>query len=267
LLWTHLPALYARHGWAPLAEGRVRASLASPPRGGLTVAQFAPRDLPAVRDLYTVANASRSGPTVRTLRYWQGQRAWLHERPGDFLVARAADGAVSGYVRSRPGAAAVELLEIGAADPTDATTRVLFGIAAARQSGRVEGSLPPSLRGAFDADAFDWTTETGLMGQVVNLASLRRSFAPVWRTRAAAAGYRDTAFAVQTAAGAAALRVGGTGARRPAGAALDEAQLAHLLFHGANPPAATWLTGRPDEALLRALFPAQDFVIWPADAF
>ncbi|MDQ6673950.1 MAG: hypothetical protein M3069_24930, partial [Chloroflexota bacterium] len=50
-------------------------------------------------------------------------------------------------------------------------------------------------------------------------------------------------------------------------ACLNEGELAHLLFHGFDRMAAEVLDGRPETDMLRVLFPAQDFVIWPADAF
>jgi hypothetical protein len=50
-------------------------------------------------------------------------------------------------------------------------------------------------------------------------------------------------------------------------APLGEGDLAHLLFHGFDAAAATRLEHRGDADILRSLFPAQDFIIWPADAF
>jgi hypothetical protein len=50
-------------------------------------------------------------------------------------------------------------------------------------------------------------------------------------------------------------------------ATLGEGDLAHLLFHGFDATAAIRLEYRDDADLLRSLFPAQDFIIWPTDAF
>jgi hypothetical protein len=48
---------------------------------------------------------------------------------------------------------------------------------------------------------------------------------------------------------------------------VDEGVLAHLLFRGWDRALGDVLGDGPDAPFLQAIFPAQDFIIWPADAF
>ena len=50
-------------------------------------------------------------------------------------------------------------------------------------------------------------------------------------------------------------------------AILSEGDFAHLLFHGYDRVAAKRFDHREDADVLHTLFPAQDFIIWSADAF
>ncbi len=96
---------------------------------------------------------------------------------------------------------------------------------------------------------------------------------PVWCARLASAGLTGGTLQLATSAGRATVRLHREGVTiEPLSAeatplALDEAAFGHLLFRGFDATAGTRLAERPDAALLRALFPPQDFVIWPSDAF
>ena len=48
---------------------------------------------------------------------------------------------------------------------------------------------------------------------------------------------------------------------------VDERAFAHLLFRGFDAAAGERVAAVRDPSLLRVLFPAQDFVVWRADAF
>jgi predicted N-acetyltransferase YhbS len=272
LPWTHLPALYARYGWAPIAQDLARATLPPPDAAAPPLAPFTLSDLPAVERLYAATNTARSGPVVRSDAYWQGQLAWLDEDRAGFLLARAADGRLAGYVRRRVQPDAVEILELGLQGGDWAVGRALLAAAAEPRGGRVITHLPPSLLPLLPPGSEE-ATDMGLMGRVLDLGALTAALAPRWQASLPAAGVREGAVALDTRAGRAVLQVSADSVTLSAtpGAtatpALDERALAHLLFHGADAAAQTFLDGRPDAALLEALFPAQDFVIWPADAF
>ena len=124
--------------------------------------------------------------------------------------------------------------------------------------------------------------KTGLTGAydydlTISLQTLFERMAEVCLDRANAAGI-EGAFACTTHAGSlqATIRAGRIDLSPivpdqeqlgATGAALDEGALAHLLFRGWDTAVADLLGDNPAAELLRALFPVQDFVVWPADAF
>lgn len=234
LLRAYQPALYERHGWAPLEQELTRAHLPPVGAGSLTITPFTDDDLPEVMRLYEEANAERTGPTIRSSEYWRAQLQWLQEDRDGFLVARAGDGALAGYVRSRTGPDATEILELGVA----------------------AGDL-----------------EVGLMGRVTDLAALAAALEPVWLERVRSSGSRGGSFRLSTDAGCAEVRVSASGIRvgtqmdGDAAPLLDERAFAHLLFRGFDGAAGDLIGAQPNSSLLRVLFPEQDFVIWRADAF
>src|SRR5215210_600926 len=101
LLRAYQPVLYERHGWAPLDQELVRAELPPVSAGSATITPFTEGDLPEVMRLYEETNAERTGPTIRSPRYWRAQLQWLQEDRDGFLVARSDDGVLVGYVPSR----------------------------------------------------------------------------------------------------------------------------------------------------------------------
>src|SRR5438270_11693263 len=81
LLWTHIPQLYARYGWAPIEQDLVRAVLSVDVENSASIAPLQAGDWPAVMRLSDAANAERTGTAVRTPEYWQAQSTWLQQPP------------------------------------------------------------------------------------------------------------------------------------------------------------------------------------------
>jgi predicted N-acetyltransferase YhbS len=273
LLRAYRPALYERHGWAPIEEQAVRAKLTALDPGSFAIEPFADEDLPEVMRLYEESNAERTGPTVRSPGYWRGQLEWLEEDRDGFLVARGKDGTLAGYVRSRAGGAAVEILELGLRTGEVDVGRALLSAAAARRGGLLRGRLPPSLRRIFRPNEMEVVGESGLMGRVINLAALVTALGPAWLGRVRASGTQGGSFRLSTNAGHHEVRVSDEGVvcdasrKGEPSEALDEGRFAHLLFRGFDGAADERIGANRDPSLLRVLFPEQDFVIWRADAF
>lgn len=273
LLRAYQPALYERHGWAPLDQELVRAELPPLSIGPLTIAPFTEDDLPEVMRLYKETNAERTGPTIRSPEYWRAQLQWLQTDRDAFLVARADDGVLVGYVRSRRGPDATEILELGVEANNVEVGRALLSAAAGRDGGRIQGHLPPSLRALFRPDEHEVIGEFGLMGRVLDLAALVATLEPVWLERMQSSGRRGGSFQLSTDAGRAEIRVSTSGIQIDTQTdgdetpLLDERAFAHLLFRGFDNAASDLIGAQPSASLLRVLFPKQDFVIWRAEAF
>jgi predicted N-acetyltransferase YhbS len=272
LLWTHLPALYARYGWASIAHTVMEARLTPVPDSGLTVVPVTAGDRAAIERLYDETNAERTGSAVRAPDYWQAQRAWLDEQPEDLLVARDGDQALRGYVRRRSLGTVTEVLELGVRPHDRAGGRALLAAAALPTDGRLRAHLPLSLAPLL-ADAEATTSdERGLMGRVISLPTLVQALSTVWSGRLQDAQHPGGPLHVACAAGTATIRCSPAGVQlvTDAGAGpprLTEAELAHFLFHGASDLGEGRAETRGRRSLLHALFPAQDFVIWEADTF
>ncbi len=275
LLWTHLPVLYERYGWALIDQPAVRATLPAPPvtRTRTQIVPFQPADLPDTMRLYEATNARRTGPTVRSPDYWRAQLAWLGEDSDGFLLARRQDGSLGGYVRSRRRNGDVEILELGLAPEDLDLGRALVARVAQRHGGQLQARLPPSLMDVVPRGEPDVEDDSRFMGRVVSLQRFMQALLPVLQGRLNAAGLRGGACWLASSAGAAQLRVDDgqltldLDVSADSSACLNEAELAHLLFHGYDGTAAELLGGRRDTDLLQVLFPAQDFVVWPADKF
>ena len=275
LLWTHIPQLYARYGWAPIEQDLVRAVLPVDVENSARIAPLQAGDLPAVMHLYEAANAERTGTAIRTPEYWREQSTWLQETPEHFLVAHDnMTDAIIGYVRGRVMEQAVEILELAVEGGSFDIGRELLAAISMQRGGQLQGQFPPSLRAVFLPGEANTLPESGLMGRAINLAELLRVLEPLWRERLRAASGCEGALILSTSAGRAEVRIQNEeiqvselpAAQTPeATPSLDEGAFAHLLFHGCDERA-----GRIDVVgipCLRVLFPEQDFVIWPADAF
>ena len=275
LLWTHIPQLYARYGWAPIEQDLVRAVLPVDVENSARIAPLQAGDLPAAMRLYEAANAERTGTAVRTPEYWREQSTWLQETPEHFLVAHDnMTDAIIGYVRGRVMEQAVEILELAVEGGSFDIGRELLAAISMQRGGQLQGQFPPSLRAVFLPGEANTLPESGLMGRAINLAELLRVLEPLWRERLRAASGCEGALILSTSAGRAEVRIQNEeiqvselpAAQTPeATPSLDEGAFAHLLFHGCDERA-----GRIDVVgipCLRVLFPEQDFVIWSADAF
>src|SRR5215210_2263528 len=214
LLRAYQPVLYERHGWAPLDQELTRAELPPVDAGSISIAPFTEDDLPEVMRLYEETNAERTGPTIRSPRYWRAQLQWLQEDRDGFLVARSDDGVLVGYVRSRTKPNVTEILELGVEAGDLEVGRALLSAAAARGGGRIQGHLPPSLiRTLFRPDEREVAGEFGLMGRVMDLVALAATLEPVWLERMRSSGARGGSFRLSTDAGHAEVRVSASGIR------------------------------------------------------
>jgi len=272
LLWTHLPELYVRYGWAPIAHPVIEARLIAPPETGLTVAPATAADMAAIHRLYDETNAGRTGSTIRSPAYWQAQRAWLDERPEDLLAARDGDAALRGYVRCRSLGNVTELLEVGVRPQDRGVGMALLTAAALPAGGRLRAHLPPSLAPLLAAAAETTSHERGLMGRVISIPTLLQALSTAWSERLRDAQHQGGLLYLEGAAGRAAIRCSPAGVQlvSEAGAGppgLDESELAQLLFHGAGKLGKQAAGTAESRSLLHALFPPQDFVIWEADTF
>ena len=272
LLRAYQPVLYERYGWAPLDQELMRAELPPVTTGFATIAPFTDDDLPGVMRLYEETNAERIGPTIRSPRYWRAQLQWLQEDRDGFLVARSDDGVLVGYVRSRSGPDATEILELGVEAGDLEVGRALLSATAARGGGRIQGHLPPSLRTVLRPTEREVVGEFGLMGRVIDLVALAATLEPVWLERMQSSGSLGGSFQLSTNAGCAEVRVSSSGIEvdtqtdSDVAPLVDERTLTHLLFRGFDSSARDFI-GAQNSSLLRVLLPEQDFVIWGADAF
>ncbi len=273
LLRAYRPALYERHGWAPIGEEVVRAELPPYSLASVAIEPFGDHDLPEVMRLYEETNAGRAGPTVRPPGYWQGQLEWLEEDRDGFLIARREGGALAGYVRSRAREDAAEILELGVRAGDVEVGRALLSAAAGRRGNRVRTNLPPSLRGPLLPAGGELVEEFALMGRVINPEALAAALEPAWLRRMETSGSRGGSFRLSTRAGTAKVRASSSGVRvyrqetEGVRTSLGERAFAHLLLRGFDDAAGERVGTVRDPSLLAALFPEQDFVVWRADAF
>lgn len=254
LLGTDIPDLYRRFGWVPITQWAVSATLGrvTPWRG--EIKRFALDDLPVVANLYATDNARRTGPTVRDVAYWRGQLAWLDAEPEMFLVARTSDGTLAGYVRVDRSEGPTHVLELILRTELEVGRALLSRVAERR--GRVfQTHLPCSRLDVFYPDERALVGESGLMGRVLNVQSFVETVQPIWAQRLQDAGVPGARIRLDTSAGSRELNMGDGSLMLPP---LKEEQLADLLFHGRDQTAGD---------IRDILFPAQDFVLWPADDF
>ncbi len=160
--------------------------------------------------LYEETNAERAGPTIRSPEYWRAQLQWLQEDRDGFLVAKTDDEVLAGYVRSRSGPDATEILELGVGAGDLEVGRTLLSATAAR-GGRIKGHLPPSLRTLFQPDEREVVDDTGLMGRAIDLGALVATLEPVWLRRMQSSGSPGGSFQLSADAGRAEVRVSASG--------------------------------------------------------
>jgi predicted N-acetyltransferase YhbS len=266
LLWTHLPRLYARHGYGSIPEQAVEATAEPVAMSGARRASDA--DLPRIAAAEERFDASRSGPALRDLDYWAGSRRWLGD---DILVADTATG-VAGYVRYLANTNSTEILELGVDPGDECLGRGLLGTASADTDHRFRAVLPPSLLPVVEPWSHEVLPLTGLMARPLSLDALANVLQPVWSARLAASRRVRASVSIQVAGEMASLDITAqavtVGAPEVAAPTpLDSTQLSSLLFRGCDPVTRQLLGSEADIDLLSTISPPQDFVIWPADAF
>jgi predicted N-acetyltransferase YhbS len=271
LLWTHLPGLYAQHGYGQIREERTSGTMpAGAVAPGVSVRLADDDDVADLVTLEQRFDAERSGPALRDSAFWRASRRWLHD---DVLVADRGGGLV-GYVRCRVEAEASAILELGAPTDDGTVAMALLAAAAEPRHGRFSAVLPPSLR-PLTAPCKATTSEApGLMGRAVSLRRLATVLADLWAPRLAGSGTPDFVRVPVSWDGAiAALRVDGTAVivededfsvdTLPLGAG----QLMALVLRGCDDCTLALLGPRDDLDALATIAPALDFVFWPADGF
>jgi N-acetylglutamate synthase-like GNAT family acetyltransferase len=272
VLWTHLPELYGHFGWVAVPETMIAASVQPPASSAPGIRAFAEADLVEVMELYDRTNAKRSGAMLRSQVDWQTQLRVLRHAGGQFLIAREPSGELTGYARGAPGRDAFELHEVAFDAGRELIGRHLLADLATTDRGRLGGPLPVSLVDLFEPHQRTLTTSSALMGRVLNLRLLVDKLEPVWRSRSSDLDLLPNTAAFETSGGVLVLdwsgssldvRVGQKYHAEP----LAEAQFAHLLLRGWDQLIHAEGAGDPAAALLRTLFPVQDFAIWAADAF
>ena len=267
LLWTHLPQLYSRHGYGEAPEEILHAVTGLPSANSI-VRPADDADLPVVAGLQNQFDAQRSGPAVRDLAFWRGCRNWL----GDDLLVSDRSGSITGYIRRRVERDHVEVLELGVATDDLHLGRALLAAAAEPRQGRLRATLPPSLRRALDPWQPAVLDSPGLMGRPLSIAALAGALSSNWSSRLRAVrDPRDVVVPIALPGSRASLRIGTEGVRamrEPAAAPpLDPGELTALVLRGCDARTVLLLGDRADLDDLSAIAPAQDFVLWPTDAF
>ena len=268
LLWTHLPQLYSRHGYGE-APGEILYAVTGVPSAGACVRPADDADLPLIAGLQNQFDANRSGPAVRDIGFWRGSRNWL----GDDVLVSDRSGAVAGYVRRRVERDHVSVLELGVATDDLHLGRVLLAAAAEPRQGRLRAALPPSLRRVLDPWQPAVRDSPGLMGRPLSIPALASALSSNWSSHLRVAqDTQDVIVPIALPGALAGLRVSTEGVVQampvPAAAApLDPGELTALVLRGCDARTVLLLGDRADLDDLSAIAPAQDFVLWPTDAF
>jgi predicted N-acetyltransferase YhbS len=267
LLWTHLPQLYSRHGYGEAPEEILHA-VTGLPSANACVRPADDAELPVVAALQNRFDADRSGPAVRDLAFWRGSRNWL----GDDVLVSDRSGSVAGYIRRRVERDHVNVLELGVATDDLHLGRVLLAAAAEPRQGRLRATLPPSLRRALDPWQPAVLDSPGLMGRPLSIAALAGALSLSWSSRLRAVrNPRDVVVPIALPGGLVSLRISTEGVQampEPAAAPpLHPGELTALVLRGCDARTVLLLGDRADLDDLSAIAPAQDFVLWPTDAF
>lgn len=145
LLWTHVPGVYATHGWRPLPQESLIVRLdAGSHRGEEAVELGTEHDVEAALALQKVADAHRTGTLLRGRDEWDAQRGRPNEGDLDFRVVHQTPDSVRGYVRTRIRWEDITVLELGAMPGDVPLARAPLG-ASSRPARRPHATLPPSL--------------------------------------------------------------------------------------------------------------------------
>jgi predicted N-acetyltransferase YhbS len=267
LLWTHLPHLYSSHGYGEAPEEILQA-VTGLPSANARVRPADDADLPIIAGLQDRFDADRSGPAVRDLAFWRGSRHWL----GDDVLVSDRSGSIAGYIRRRVERDHVSVLELGVASDDLHLGRILLAAAAEPRQGRLRATLPPSLRRVLDTWQPAVRDSPGLMGRPLSIPALADALSSNWSSRLRAVqDPRDVVVPIALPGGLASLGINTEGVRairEPAAVPpLDPGELTALVLRGCDARTVLLLGDRPDLDDLSVIAPAQDFVLWPTDAF
>lgn len=267
LLWTHLPALYARHGFGGTVEEETEVTVPPGP-SDIAVRPMEPHELPAVAALQGAFDAHRQGTAVRDAAFWRESPRWLRD---DTLVSTSTTG-LTGYVRRHVDGGVVTVLELGAPVEDPPISHALLAAAAAPTQGRLRATLPRSLRASLTPWSPRVTQTSALMGRALSLRALCETLTAAWSPRLRAVDRRACVIVpVDTPTGAVGLRISpGRVDTVPAPGGippLDSSQLTSMLLRGCDDVTLAVLGDRTDLDKLATLAPADDFVLWQSDAF
>lgn len=269
-LWTHLPALYAAHGFSTVEETRYRVRLdASGHEAGIRPAETG--DVPGLLAADRRCNARRTGPIRMDQSLWCATHYGNRART---LVSQQTPGRADNlsYLRYRMQGTGIEVLDLGVEPQNLDIARGLLGAAAAVHTDiSLDLTLPASLARVLDP----WQPQTyrvaELMGKPLSLNTLAAVLSWLLPPRLRATGRDRARLRIGTPATDALLHITGDGVTlsrdpTPPAHGISTAALTRFLLHGADTPALV-AEGHSDHGLLAALFPVQDFVIWPGGRF
>jgi hypothetical protein len=196
-----------------------------------------------------------------------------------WLLARTPRGSLAGHLRAIVGPGGdVIIEELSFLPQDDDAARFLLSAAAGSRSKRARLVAPPSYEALFGDQVLAKSRAAGLMGRPLHLGAFAEALGVLLSDQLAGAGL--DAFRVRLLEADPAgsdILVSRDGAHlvptdtSPPAASLDAGQLTSLLFGGerekerdtsVDAPAK-----RPTTATAEWLFPADDPVLWPADAF
>jgi predicted N-acetyltransferase YhbS len=267
LLWTHVPGVYATHGWHPLPQESLIVQFdVGSHRDEEAVEPGTEHDVDAALALQEIADAHRNGTLLRGRDEWDTQRWRLDEGDLDLRVVRQTTDSLRGYVRTRIRGEDVQVLELGAMPGDVPLARALLG-ASSRPARRLHVTLPPSLRAAVLDHEIVEQLPSQLMVRVCSPELLVHAIGGALQERVGASAETVSLWG---ASGPFTLTVDASGARLDSVSRttpLDGARSCSLLLYGAAAPMGPHLEDRPDAARLRRLFPPQDTVFWPVDRF
>lgn len=271
LLWTHIPRLYSSHGFTTVQE--VHSVVRLPGvvqllRGqtGFDIRAATSNDLPALVAADERFNASRTGPIQMNESLWCASRQCTGARTLVHSASRADAAAIDSYLRYRRHDTHVEVLDLGV-DPgnEDLARALLVACLAERAPVPLHLTLPDSLQPAIRPYRPTIRRVHELMARPLALQTLAAVLGRLLPNRLSASGSREAVLVVDDHGGAYTIEI------TPETLTLHrrQGQPRHYVRHltSAELTSLLLLGHRGDDALLAALFPPQDFVVWPSGRF
>lgn len=301
LLFTGIPAHYARLGYAPLEQSFPYGTLFDDGpalSGACLIRPVRAEDISVVERIYEIYNGNRPIAVQRTPAYWrdwiglktapQSERSALGGpegavpailQEGVLLLARVETGDAEGYIRYRFTEKSVHIDEFGVTGSERAQKALTQGLidavcSAARASGiqllRATVPLEAAILAALQRHlALEMSTFAEGMARLLHREDLLRSLSPGWNDRWIQAGRPRGVLRFSTPYGPVAidatgrlLQIGPTDVSAPA---FPPQTFLQLLFGALTPERATDQHGL--HALLAALFPQRNGIYWPEDRF